>query len=306
MEPESVIVDYGSYLLPPTISGIPEEKVAFEGWYTPTGQSWLFDTEETANAGDTPMAVEKDLTLIAHWRDEALPGITNITRKTYNTFEFTAEDTLGISGYALVKVSSLETEVLPPSEEAWIEIPTSIKVSQLLSVEAAGTYRLWVKDTVGNFANETITAYSISLDVSTGISQAWFIEQLAGTTTQVTGFALEGTKLTISITLDSHYESLILNLNGAQILNGVEYEVTEPLVLSAACAPKTYTVEFATGREGVTIPVQTITYLHKAERPLALYHQGYIINNWYRDPELTQLWNFDTQVIEGDITLYAG
>lgn len=307
VEPVSVIVDYGSYLLPPAISGIPEENITFEGWYTSEGQYWWFNTEETASAGYTPLAVEKDLTLIAHWRDEAMPGITNIIRKTYNTFEFTAEDTLGILGYALMLVDDLEAEPVLPGDADWFEVTPGIKITRKVSINAAGVYRLWVKDTAGNTTFAVITAHSIQINSSTGIAQLQLIEQLAESASPISNFALEGTKLIISATLDSHYENLKIHLNEEEILNKSEYEVTKSFVLNAICTPKDYTIIFRTGKEAenVKIEEQLITYLHPIGRPLALYYQGYIINNWYTDESLTELWDFESNLVEGDTILYA-
>ena len=83
--------------------------------------------------------------------------------------------------------------------------------------------------------------------------------------------------------------------------------VTQDVDITLTCVPKDYTVTFVTGKEldDVRIASQVITYLHKPEEPLALYHAGYIIDTWYKEIDLINLWNFTTEEVTGDTILYA-
>ena len=44
----------------------------------------------------------------------------------------------------------------------------------------------------------------------------------------------------------------------------------------------------------------------KATNPGVLSAEGYVFTGWYTDAACTTQWNFDTDVVPGDITLYAG
>ena len=83
--------------------------------------------------------------------------------------------------------------------------------------------------------------------------------------------------------------------------------MSQDVSINLTCTPKDYTVTFITGKEieGARVSEQIITYLHQPTQPLALYHAGYIINAWYKEPELINQWNFETDIVEGPTNLYA-
>lgn len=69
---------------------------------------------------------------------------------------------------------------------------------------------------------------------------------------------------------------------------------------------KTYTVDFETSG-GSTI--QSITNIKAGEiiqKPADPEKAGYQFKGWYTDKECTKLWNFDTETVQGNTTLYAG
>ena len=269
VEPTEIVMYYGDTLTEPMVSGIPEG-VTFIGWYTEDDQIWNFASDKVL-----------DHTLLtARWEDANKPYVV-ATRKTYNTFSFEAFDNLGISGYALMK----DTEAIP---EAWTEIYPIGHFVHEMTIEAAGDYWLWVTDHAGNMAKTKIVAHSLTLSPATGTA----ILQLTENETVLPNFAISGTTVVVYAELDSHYKNLALSLNEEAIFNESQHVVSGPLHFVTTCLPKDYTVSFTTGREseGVTIVNQVITYLHHVEKPLAAYHAGYIIGNWYKDTALTQLY----------------
>ena len=80
--------------------------------------------------------------------------------------------------------------------------------------------------------------------------------------------------------------------------------VTSDLTLYAVWQEKTYTVTFDTDG-GSSIASQTVSWLHKAERPSTdPTKSGYKFAGWASDAKRTKVYNFDA-AIEQDTTLYA-
>lgn len=287
VEPVEVTMYYGDTLTEPTVLGIPEG-VTFIGWYTPEGSMWVFD-------GENPTKVLDHITLTARWEDANKPWVTAL-RKNYNTFSYEAHDNLGISAWAVVHNS----EAAP---ETWNEIRPVAHLTGEYTISMAGDYWFWVTDHAGNTAATKITAHSITYAPATGTDTI----QLSENGEILTDFAIDGTTAGVFVKLDSHYEHLHIEVNGDGVENNSEHLINQAITIATSCSPKDYTVTFATGKEvdGAEVASQVITYLHKPKQPLALYHVGYIINNWYKEPELVNIWDFDIDVIEGPTTLYA-
>ncbi len=295
VEPAEITVDYGDVLVSPQVSGIPTDgSVIFTGWFDESKSPavpWVFYDSESSEIA--PTKVEANVELTAHWIDKGDPDL-QVFRKTYDTFKVKAVDNLGISGYAL-----LDTEEVPIE---WTEITPTTQFIEDLSITAASTYWLWVTDQANRTAKCKIVAYPLSLEPAVGTLTLQFSEN----GTILPNFAISGTTVTVYAEPDPHY-NLTINLNGNPIQNNTEHKVDAPLSVTTTCTPNNYTIKFVTGKEasGVTFVDQTIAYLQHIQKPFATYHNGYIISNWYLDNELTQLWNFDSDVVKGDLTLYA-
>lgn len=283
-EPTEAIMYYGDKLAAPAVLGIPEG-VTFIGWYTPEGRMWDFEQDELLD----------HIVLTARWEDANKPYVI-LKRETFNTFSYEANDNLGISGYALIRNS----EAVP---DTWTPIKPVANFSGMQSIEAAGEYWFWVTDHAGNTAAAKIIAHPITYKPATGTA----ILRVAENGAILTDFALDGTTVTVFAELDSHYENLRVEINSEGVENNSEHLLVDALEVTTACTPKDYTVTFITGKEfnGAEVASQVITYLHKPIQPLALYHVGYIISNWYKEPALINRWDFEVDVVEGPTTLYA-
>ncbi|KAK3582612.1 hypothetical protein CHS0354_024166 [Potamilus streckersoni] len=66
----------------------------------------------------------------------------------------------------------------------------------------------------------------------------------------------------------------------------------------------TYTVTF-NSNEGSAVASITVTSGNKATKPTDPTRANYVFVGWYKDPELTTAFNFDTETITANITLYA-
>ena len=68
---------------------------------------------------------------------------------------------------------------------------------------------------------------------------------------------------------------------------------------------KSYTVTFNTGGKGTAPESQIVASGSKATSPSNPVAEGYTFDGWYKEESLLNKWDFDTDVVSGDITLYA-
>ena len=66
-----------------------------------------------------------------------------------------------------------------------------------------------------------------------------------------------------------------------------------------------YTVTFDANGHGTAPDEQSVDYGTKATEPTAPTAFGYTFGGWYKESECTNAWNFATDVVTGNITLYA-
>ena len=71
------------------------------------------------------------------------------------------------------------------------------------------------------------------------------------------------------------------------------------------CGSSTYTVTFNANGHGTTPQEQTITSGGKASEPTAPTATGYTFGGWYKEEGCTNAWNFATDVVTKNTTLYA-
>ena len=57
---------------------------------------------------------------------------------------------------------------------------------------------------------------------------------------------------------------------------------------------------------GSEVEPQKVQFGEKIKKPADPVREGYSFNGWYADLDRTQLWNFDTDTVQGNMTLYAG
>jgi uncharacterized repeat protein (TIGR02543 family) len=66
----------------------------------------------------------------------------------------------------------------------------------------------------------------------------------------------------------------------------------------------TYTVTF-NSQGGSSVVSQTVDHGGKATEPTAPTKTGYLFDGWYEESECINLWDFDTDTVTSDVTLYA-
>lgn len=72
------------------------------------------------------------------------------------------------------------------------------------------------------------------------------------------------------------------------------------VIVSTDC---TVTFESAGGSE---VPDQIVQYGEKIQEPEEPTREGYTFNGWYSDLDKTDLWDFNADTVQGNMTLYAG
>ena len=66
-----------------------------------------------------------------------------------------------------------------------------------------------------------------------------------------------------------------------------------------------FTVTFD-ARGGTDVPAQNQMYGELKQFPEPPTREGYTFTGWYRDPNCDQLWRLEIDIVETDLTLYAG
>jgi uncharacterized repeat protein (TIGR02543 family) len=69
--------------------------------------------------------------------------------------------------------------------------------------------------------------------------------------------------------------------------------------------PATYTVTF-NSQDGTSVPSQTVNYGEKATEPNPVpTKENYLFDGWFKESSCVNVWNFNVDVVNSDITLYA-
>lgn len=71
-------------------------------------------------------------------------------------------------------------------------------------------------------------------------------------------------------------------------------------------APSTKLTVAFDSQGGSAVPSQTVTAGEKAARPTDPTKDGYLFGGWFRDKEALTPWEFDADIVQDNITLYAG
>lgn len=72
------------------------------------------------------------------------------------------------------------------------------------------------------------------------------------------------------------------------------------VIISTEC-----TIKFAS-RGGTEIADKIVQYGEKIIPPEEPIRDGYLFTGWYKDIDLTSLWDFENDKVQGNMTLYAG
>ncbi|WP_296332263.1 leucine-rich repeat protein [uncultured Treponema sp.] len=86
-----------------------------------------------------------------------------------------------------------------------------------------------------------------------------------------------------------------------------DYVICDDMQSVAAWKAKSYTVTFEANEptKGKNSSTNTYDYDSLIEWPPSVSKEGYKLEGWYLDEAFKQKWNFETDVVKGDMTLYA-
>ena len=99
------------------------------------------------------------------------------------------------------------------------------------------------------------------------------------------------------VTQITNQDYLVSSADGSSHYEASCQDVT--IIISTDC-----TVRFETNG-GTEIPSQTVQYGEKIQRPEDPVREGYHVEGWYTDIDLKDIWDFDTDTVQGNMTLYV-
>lgn len=114
---------------------------------------------------------------------------------------------------------------------------------------------------------------------------------------QMGSFQLRVTGITGTSTIKSE-NCFVSVASGTDYFTSTDNDAT--VIVSTGC-----TVRFESGG-GTQVPDQTVQYGEKVREPEEPQRPGYTFNGWYTDLDKTNLWDFQNDVVTGNMTLYAG
>lgn len=83
------------------------------------------------------------------------------------------------------------------------------------------------------------------------------------------------------------------------------YTICGPTTITATWKPNSHTVTFDANGHSTAPEAQPVDHDAKVTAPTAPEATGYTFSGWYKEAECTTEWNFNSDVVTGDITLYA-
>ena len=210
---------------------------------------------------------------------------TAVFSKTKNSYTITWNDENG----NLIDQTTVEYGVVPthadPTKEATAQYTYTFAgwTPEVVAVTANATYQATFTSTVnsytitwknddGSVIDHTIVAYGETpthADV-TKTATAEFTYTFAGWTPTI-----------VPVTGDAEYTAVF------------------------TAKTNTYTVSFNANGHGTAPEAQTVAYGAKATQPTISAVEGYSFDGWYREAGCATAWNYDTDVVTGDIELFA-
>jgi len=98
----------------------------------------------------------------------------------------------------------------------------------------------------------------------------------------------------------------IYNRNDKDVTDNYSISGKEGILSVAAPEPGSYTVIYDFSGHGDSVIRSGIEAGSLLEKPLAPEAEGYVFLDWYKDKTLNKKWDFETDIIQSNITLYAG
>lgn len=159
-----------------------------------------------------------------------------------------------------------------------------------------------------------VTAIGLNAFVSKGLTSVTIptsvtrIDSNAFADNQLTSVTFQGAVPTISSTAFGNQTvngSLINNwFTDVELLSGWNGTVPQAMTIYSVTPPTTYTVEFSTNG-GSSVASKKIVAGESLPAPNAPINGDYTFDGWYKDEALQTPWNFPTDTVTANTTLYA-
>ncbi len=164
----------------------------------------------------------------------------------------------------------------------------------------------------GSFDSETsaTTTYTMPNDAATIQANATANSDVSYTVNYIqqgTATELATAKTVTAKTFDETYSEDAIAIIGYTVVSASSQTITLDAygkTLTFEYTVNRYTVTFATD-EGSLVDSQSIDYNTLATQPTDPTKEGYTFDGWYKNTEFVEVWDFDTDVVTGDMTLYA-
>ena len=250
---------------PPTRTGY-----TFKGWYNES----TFDTRWIFGFG----RITQNTTLYARWE-------ANIY-----TISFDTQGGGTIASVSLPYDSKI-TEPTPPSREGYTF------AGWYKDINCTNPWNFSVDVVSGDatlYAKWTINTYTISFYTNGGSAIASITANYNSTITAPT------TPTKTGYTFVNWYKDAACT----SVWNFSSDKVTANITLFAKWTINTYTINFDT-QGGSTVSSITTNYNTTITQPVAPTRNGYTFSGWYKESTCTNAWNFSTDVVTSNITLYA-
>ncbi|MDD2978665.1 MAG: InlB B-repeat-containing protein, partial [Hespellia sp.] len=252
-----------------TSTGIEVDKEPIEGSISITGTTVLGDTLTLDTSSLTPSGA----TFTTKWQRDGV----DITGATAETYQLTKDD-LGNTITVLITA----TDTFTGSMTATKDIP-SIKPEKPVITATAGNEQVVLTWTAPFDGGSAITGYELT--VTPGITGSPFT--IAGS---------EASYTVTGLTNGTGYEFTLKATNAKG-----DSEISDTVSATPNVA---YTVTFQSNG-GSTVAEQQVTAGNKVTKPADPTKPDHRFDGWYKDSAFTTVWDFDTDTVQADTTIYA-
>ena len=253
----------GTTTVTPTIS---PTNVLDEGkkinWTTSNEDYATINTTSTTGTGVTVTGVSTGIVTITAELNgqkatvqitvDATPPTVTITRTAYNTFTYSASDDNGIDSYAVTT-----TNTAPTVATEW-----KAEVSaQTINQSNETTYYVWAKDKYGNVGSANIKTYKVTANAGANTTITLRENTSSGTQLASTIYVTDGTKIYITSTASTGYNTPTLTVAGKSATNPNTATINATTTITSSATPNTYKINYSLngGSAGTKAPT-TATY----------------------------------------------
>jgi len=222
-----------------SISGKAEYKFENGDWSTSNQRTYAGNKENIAlYIRDKAGNVSNNEPITINNIDKLEPNVPTITRKAYNTFDWSVTDKDGNTTSTKSNMRSYNINMSSTEPTTW----SNGSSGTYSSVTTEGTYYVWAMDKAGNVNKNTINAYTVTRSQGTGTTLTTKFESSNGTAFTNNPVVLHDTPIYVDVTSLPGYYGRSAKKNSTAISLNATTNITENSTISSlttAC-PTTY------------------------------------------------------------------